>query len=233
MNKIVKVVKSRLEVLGMSQALFAEFIGTSPAQMGNFLKRRGSLSLESLEKGFDLLGLDLSLYEKRMSLAEEVAEILLSKNVLSLDNWSKEDLASLTKIEDIKLFFDVDSEEEYLKLKESGVIDVESTFPYFKALVSYYMALNGEKPTASEAKFALTTLFEDTDCHVESKEDTGEEQDLLDYIAEGAEVVFDSVREIINGYIEKGINKQIGALPLFSSSKKGSLFSKALDFFKN
>lgn len=73
--------------------------------------------------------------------AQEVAKYLIKKNVTSIDNWTKNDLAIFTQQKSISLLFDVKSEEEYVEIEKSGIIDIESTFPYFKALVSYYMSL--------------------------------------------------------------------------------------------
>ena len=161
-TNIVETIQSRLESMGMSQAQFAECVSATPAQMSIFLREKGTLSIEALNKSLDLVGINLSAYSKRNELAKEVASFLLSKNVTSIDNWSKSDLSLFTQKQSISLLFDVKNEQEYIELEKSGIIDIESTFPYFKALVSYYMSLNCQKPTASQAKQALTSIMTNT-----------------------------------------------------------------------
>lgn len=161
-TNIVEIIQTRLDSMGTSQAQFAKYISATPSQMCIFLKGKGSLSTESLNKSLEFVGVNLSLYSKRTTLAREVAEYLILRGVSSIDNWSKNELATFTKRDCISLLFDVKSEKEYEELEKSGIIDVESTFPYFKALVSYYMLLNKEKPTASQAKHALESLVDIT-----------------------------------------------------------------------
>lgn len=233
---IVETIQSRLEAMGMSQAQFAEFVSTTPAQIGIFLKGKGSLSTESLNKSLDLVGVDLSLYSKRNSLAKKVASHLCSKNVNSIDNWTKEDLATFTHQHSILLLFDVNSEKEYIELKESGIVDIESTFPYFKALVSYHMILNGNKPTASQAKQALTTIHKDSKDHY--PDIISKQADNIAAAAIGtvalANPIIGMLALVYKSTKIAGLaaGKQIGALTLFSKLNAPSLFTKALDFIK-
>ena len=143
-TNIVETIQTRLESMGMSQAQFAECVSATPSQMSIFLREKGSLSIECLNKSLDLVGVNLSLYSQRNSLAKDVASLLKSKNVSSIENWTKQDLAAFTQNDAISFLFDVKSKEEFVALEQSGIIDVESTFPFFKALVLYYMTLDGE-----------------------------------------------------------------------------------------
>ena len=108
-TNIVEAIQTRLESMGMSQAQFAECVSATPAQMSIFLRDKGSLSIDSLNKSLDLVGINLSLYSNRNSLAKQVAAYLLSKNVSSIDNWTKNDLAVFTQQKTISLRFDVKS----------------------------------------------------------------------------------------------------------------------------
>lgn len=216
-TNIAKIIQSRLEIMGMSQAQFAQCVSATPSQVGIFLKEKGSLSTDSLNKGLGIVGINLSMYSSRNELAKEVAEFLISKSVSSIDNWSKSDLASFCKRKEICVFFDVESEEQFLSLVKSGLIDVESTFPYFKSLVSYYMYLVGETPTSSQAKHALSNLTN-----------------------HAIDPAFDLVGLMAPSPILRGIlalasktrSKQNGAITLFVKSDKGSLFAKALEFLR-
>lgn len=106
-TNIVETIQSRLESMGMSQAQFAECVSATPAQMSIFLREKGTLSIEALNKSLDLVGINLSVYSKRNDLAKEVASFLLSKNVTSIDNWTKTDLTLFTQKQSISLLFDV------------------------------------------------------------------------------------------------------------------------------
>ena len=167
-TNIIRTIQSRLDLMGMSQAQFAERVSATPAQMSIFLNGKGNLSMESLNKSLELVGVNLSLYVRRIQLAKSVASYLISKNVTSIENWTKKDLATFTQKEDILLFLDVQSDEEYKKIEQSGIIDIETTFPYFKGLVTYYMELRSKyakdeskPPTASQAKRALDSIMKE------------------------------------------------------------------------
>ena len=216
--------------MGMSQAQFAECVSATPAQMSIFLREKGSLSIDSLNKSLDLVGVNLSLYSARNNLAKQVAEFLLSKNVTSIDNWTKNDLAIFTQKKSISLLFDVQSKEEYFELERSGIIDVESTFPYFKALVSYYMTIGGGRPTASQAKHALACLLK------ESSVNTEDSSDQVSKIAVGAAVgaltVASPILYSVLAVASLAVSKQVGAFSLFTKSNTSSLFAKAIDFIR-
>lgn len=223
-TNIVETIQSRLDSMGMSQAQFAECVSATPAQMSIFLREKGTLSIEALNKSLDLVGINLSVYSKRNDLAKEVASYLLSKNVTSIDNWTKSDLSVFTQKQAISLLFDVKDEKEYLEMEQSGIIDIESTFPYFKALVSYYMSLNGQKPTASQAKLALTSIMSNTDCP--------ETSISFENIAVGALTFASPILGAVLAAASIATNKQVGAFSLFTKTLNNSLFAKAVNFSK-
>lgn len=233
-TNIVETIRTRLELMGMSQAQFAECVSATPAQMSIFLREKGSLSIESLNKSLDLVGVNLSLYSKRNELAKEVASYLIDKNVSSIDNWTKEDLISITQKKEISVFFDVQKVEEFIEIEKSGIIDVESTFQYFKALVSYYMSLDGVKPTASKAKQALASILK------ESNATKGESiKKVAKIVGTTALVAATSPVIPVIGISALGmgvaagytLSKQTGAFSLFTKSDKPSLFTKAISSF--
>ena len=135
----------------------AKEIGTSPTQLGLFLKGNGTLTNPVLEKLLNVVGINLEACENRNKLADQVAAILRERGITQkeLEKWSKSQLALFTGINDLELLMDVDDIEKYKRILESGLVDVESTFPYFKALVAYKLNLKYSKITASTAKWAL------------------------------------------------------------------------------
>ncbi len=213
--------------MGMSQAQFAECVSATPSQMSIFLREKGSLSIECLNKSLDLVGVNLSLYSQRNSLAKDVASLLKSKNVSSIENWTKQDLAAFTQNDAISFLFDVKSKEEFVALEQSGIIDVESTFPFFKALVLYYMTLDGEKPTASRAKQALANILND------SSTSTHESLSQIGKIAAGTALgalkLASPILSSAFSVASLAISKQVGAFSLFSKINSCSLFAKAIE----
>ena len=230
-TNIVETIRTRLESMGMSQAQFAECVSATPAQMSIFLRGKGSLSIDCLNKSLDLVGVNLSLYSKRNSLAKQVAVYLQSKNVSSIDNWTKSDLSTFTQNKEIDLFFDIQTEDTYIEIEKSGIIDIESTFPYFKALVSYYMQLDGSKPTASQAKQALATLLNTSD---DSKnETTNQISKLAAGTALGALTFASPILGTVLAAASLAVSKQVGAFSLFAKTNKSSLFEKAIKFINS
>ena len=224
-SRIVEIIKTRLELMGTSQAVFAERVSATSAQMSLFLRGKGTLSTYSLVKSLDMVGVNLSMYSERTKLAKEVADYLLSKNVSSIDNWTKKDLATFTQKESILLFFDVQSDNKYVELIKSGIIDIESTYPYFKAIVSYYLSLNNKvKPTASEAQQALLKM-------------RAPHFGIAGIVAMGA---FAGIYALASLAKEESTtnseNKQLGALSLFTKIIRPDMFSllaKAIEYIKN
>lgn len=229
-TNIVETIQTRLESMGMSQAQFAECVSATPSQMSIFLREKGSLSIDSFNKSLDLVGVDLSLYSNRSKLAKEIATLLKSKDVSSIDNWTKTDLSVFTKNKLVEHFFDVKSEKEYIEIESSGLIDIESTFPYFKALVSYYMSLNSDKPTASQAKQALSSMLngqvKNTDsCNLQIEK-------FISGATFGALAIASPIVGSVFATAALAISKQVGAFSLFSKSHTSSLFAKGIDFIK-
>ncbi len=213
--------------MGMSQAQFAKQVSATPSQMSIFLKGNGSLSTKCLNNSLDLVGIDLSLYSNRDNLAKQVASFLISKNVSSIENWTKNDLAIFTKQKDISLLFDVKSEEEYIELEQSGIIDIESTFPYFKALVTYFMSLDGIKPTASQAKQALDKLMKEPSLNKEDMKKIG------NLVAAGTAIgAIAAAASLFPSLGVASLSKQVGAFSLFLKDHTASLFAKGVNLIK-
>ena len=219
---IVSVIKSRLEIMGMSQAYFAKTINTTPTQMSIFLREKGSLTTERLNKSFDELGINISVYNKRNELAKEVAAQLIDKNVSSIDNWDKDFLSKFSGKTAILQLIDVKSKEEFLEIERCGIIDLESTYPFFKALVTYYMMLENDNPTASQAKTALSLIFG-------HKNEKAKNNLIKTTLTVGAAAAL--VNPIVGGLgTAIAIGLQCGAMSLFKKGEENTLYTKALEY---
>lgn len=136
---LIRLIKDRVNLFGDKYKLIAEKIGVHPVQLSKFMKEEneGPLDREALEKLMRYLGIELECYENRYKLAADVATILHEKK-LSVDYLSKEQLISLTEKKEIKYLLEFESKEEMEEFLEHNIIERESTFYYFKSLVSLF-----------------------------------------------------------------------------------------------
>lgn len=227
MTDITKTITNRIRAMGMSQAQFAECISATPAQVGLFLKHQGSLSTESLNKCFDLIGINLDICSKRLSLAREVAEFLKSKSIANIDSWTKDDLSNFTQRPEIRLFFDIKDQQQYIDILSSGVIDIESTFPYLKASIAYFLKVSDSNITSNKAKDALRKLMD------EQKNEKTVINRSAATLAIGAiaATLFPVVG--VAATVAMTTCRQVGAYTLFTNTAKDSLFAKSIDYVIN
>ncbi len=146
-----------MELSGVTQAQMSEICGTSPSQLGLFLKGKASLNRESLDKCLEAVGLDMTILVKRFETAAQTAEMLADYSNEAIAMMSREEMAEATGIEIIKLLPDA-SAEEYEKMISSGIVDIESTYPFFKVLVMH-LKNGGSKFTASSVKDSLNSIM--------------------------------------------------------------------------
>lgn len=255
---IPSIIEERMKMMGISQNNFAKTIGATPSQLGIFLKgdnMSASLPPQSLNAALSFVGIDMGQYMERIRLANEVADVLIDAGVSNIDSnvWTKEKLSDFTGIKKIKYFFDVDSKEDFDNILMSGLVDYESTFVHFKALVSYCIEKNklskkkNEGLTSSEAiKISKECLF-DVDDYIEKKvNDSLQKKNSIVTDVLGPGLLFGAIGIVygIGYYVGKKIGErdaedenekigsQAGAHALWQ--KKGlSLIGKALKFFQN
>lgn len=143
MENIEEIVKERLQYSGLTQAKLAELSGCTANQMGLFLKGKGFLNKTSLEKCLAVLGVRLDIYSKRMRLAKEAAAKLSGVQREEVVAMTKKEMASITQLPEILSLFDV-TDSELDNLLNSGIVDHEGTYPYFKSLVVHIMQIGPE-----------------------------------------------------------------------------------------
>ena len=224
---ITEVITTRLKTMGMSQAQFAECISATPAQVSIFLRKQGSLSVDALNKSFDLIGVNVTMFSKRIEFAKQISDMLKSKGVSNIDSWTQRDLVNFTQKKEIELFYDVKDQDDYISFMSSGLIDYESTFPYFKSLVAYFLNIGKESLTSSSAKNALYKLMD------ENKDESIISKRTLATMAIGAIAVSMLPALKVAASVAMTTCKQVGAFSLFSSTMKDSLFAKSIDFVTN
>lgn len=139
-----QIVKTRMTLLGLSQKDLAEKANLTTAQISSFYNGK-ALSQKSLESIFSILEINMSIYEKRYELAMEVADILRSHGISEEEiiSMSKKKMATISGKKEVMLFFDI-KEDDYDASIESGIVDYESTFVFFKAMVLQMVACKGK-----------------------------------------------------------------------------------------
>lgn len=154
---IEQVIKKRMELAGITQASLAESSGTTPSQMGLFLKGKATLNRETLDKCLESLGINLNIQKKRAELASQVALKLKNLSLEEIKSLTKEEMAKLSGFDKIVALPDVDLK-EFENMVKSGIVDYESTFPFFKVLVMHYH-YTGTKITGRTAKDSFNTII--------------------------------------------------------------------------
>lgn len=157
-NMIIDDIKNRMKLAGVTNSQLAELTGANPAQLSLFFKGEGaSLKTNILQKCFDELGIDTSIYTKRYDLAILVANKLRNKfSIEQVSSFSKEKMAQESDVEDVLLFMDVDYN-QFITIKEKGIVDIESTYPFFRTMVLQLMG-TGDQMTKSIVTMSLNKI---------------------------------------------------------------------------
>lgn len=155
---IIEDIKNRMKLTGMTNTQLSSLIDSSQAQISLFFKGEGaSLKTNSLQKCLDELGIDTGIYTRRYELAIKAAERL--KNRLSVEEvslLSRRDMVQITQIEQINQLIEVDLQ-GFQKIKEGGIIDIESTYPFFRTTVMQLMG-TGPQPTKTSVNASLANM---------------------------------------------------------------------------
>lgn len=153
---IPEVIKSRMEVVGLTQAKLSEAIGCTPTQLSLFLKDEASLNRTALDKCFDILGISLTSVSNRIELARRVAGLLSSFPIEDIAKMSRAKMIETTGLKELLALPEV-TKEEFEMMISSGIADYESTFQYFKSLVLQFRQLPS-KITPKAASSSLNML---------------------------------------------------------------------------
>lgn len=156
---IERIIKQRMDLIGKTNAEVANAIGCSSTQLGIFLNGKGFLNQKALEKCLELTGINLNLYQHRFDVACEVAQKLINLNVdvSQAVEMSQQEMTSESGVQEVMSFLDVSNGEKFDEIYNNEIVDVESTFPYFKIIVLQLMQ-SGLKTTPKKAEKALDDL---------------------------------------------------------------------------
>ena len=146
-----------MQVVGLTQAKLAEVAGCTPTQLGLFLKSEASLNKDSLDKCLEVVGINLGIGLKRMEIAMEAAQRLGGSTVKKISSMDQYEMIRLTGLEEIGCLPNP-TEAEFEKMIESGIIDYEATFPFFKSLVLHFYNIQGAKPTPKTVQNSFESL---------------------------------------------------------------------------
>lgn len=157
---IEKVIKERMEVVGLTQSKLSQQIGCTPTQLSLFLRGEASLNRHSLDECFRVLGIQFDGISKRIELARRAAQLLQDVSLERVSNMDRQEMISRIGLHEIYALPDV-SKCEFEKMVSSGIGDYEATYPYFKTLVLHFMKVsNGLTPKKAETALnALATTL--------------------------------------------------------------------------
>ena len=155
---IIEDIKNRMKLTGMTNTQLSSLIDSSQAQLSLFFKGEGaSLKINSLQKCFDELGIDTGIYTRRYELAIRAAECLKKQfSVEEVSLLSKKEMARITKLEQINQLIEVDFQ-GFQEIKEAKIIDIESTYPFFRTTVLQLMG-TGTQPTKTSVNTSLSNI---------------------------------------------------------------------------
>ena len=159
-NKLImieKLIKERMQVVGLTQAKVAEVAQCTPSQMGLFLKSEASLNRDALDKCLQVVGIDLNINLNRIEYAKKTALKLKDIENDRIKNMSREDMVRITGLPGIE-FLPNPSEKEFEGMIISGICDYEATFPFFKAMVLHFHNLGIDNPTPKRVQNSLETI---------------------------------------------------------------------------
>lgn len=154
---IEKLIKERMQVIGMTQAKLAEMVGCTPTQLGLFLKSEASLNRESLDKCLKVVGINLDVDLKRIETARLAASRLADIPLSEIKNMGRHTMAKITQLDALECLPDP-NEAEFEKMVSSGIIDYEATFPFFKSLVLHFRNIGENNPTPKTVQTSLETI---------------------------------------------------------------------------
>jgi transcriptional regulator with XRE-family HTH domain len=139
--KLREAIKLMREKSGFTQSELAEKAGLTQPQLSNFENGSGSITSESLDRVFEVLGLPVYYNPSEIwDMSEKAANILIEKGVSKWETVSKltrDEISELTGIEEIKSLRDIS--EDSLLIKK-GIVDEKNTYEWFLVLVRVHIA---------------------------------------------------------------------------------------------
>lgn len=163
---LIRIIDSLAKLYGIKRMELADIAGVTPTTMTHFLQGKSSsaLSINQLEKVLEAVHVDLSPYLYRLELAKEISKYLLEvkkKSVEEVIKWDRATFKKETEREELDLFPDYDIN-EFSNAYSRKLVDLQSCWPSFKALVINNMKINslGEM-TPAVVKAANNKLSEE------------------------------------------------------------------------
>lgn len=163
-----QIIRERLAQCGINKAELAQKIGSTPNQLGLFLRDDYNVSLQAiqLEALLKELNMNLEQYHKRYQLSNEIAVDLLNRGFKTEDValWSRAQFVIETNHVELKFLIEVDLS-DFSQIMETGIVDIECTFPFFRSLVVQQMKLlkADVAPTRKNIRMAHSVIEKELD----------------------------------------------------------------------
>lgn len=133
------IIQKRTEV-GMTQKELSQKTGITQGRISEFESGNRTMTSDNIDKIFAALGIHFKQNkEQQWDFAKECARILRSKDIQSIDNLTKEEVATLTGKNEILAMKEY-NEKLYDELDMKGIAD-NNAYNYIRVLIKFHLAL--------------------------------------------------------------------------------------------
>lgn len=133
------ITQKRTEV-GMTQKELSEKTGITQARISDFESGKRTMTSDNIDKIFNALEIHFKQNkEEQWNFAKECARILKSKDINSIDNLTKEEVATLTGKNELLAMKEY-NDKLYDELDIKGIANKDA-YNYMKVLIKFHLAL--------------------------------------------------------------------------------------------
>lgn len=187
-NDFRKLIQTYSDLLGISVLQLSEISGVNNRSLSSYLNENvQEIGSEKIEKIFGVLGIDTSLYLKRLLFAKNIASKLKKQYIFRKDvdisKMPKHMLITNSGEKDIELYIEIKDPELFSRMIRSNMIDITSTYNWLQAAVSFFMApqisndsLEKSKITAANGASAFNFYLDKLQEHIKQEQNRIQEQ---------------------------------------------------------
>lgn len=133
------IIQKRTEV-GMTQKELSEKTGITQARISDFESGKRTMTSDNVDKIFAALEIHFKQSKEDLwNFAEECARILKNKEIRSIDNLTKEEVATLTGKNELLAMKEC-NDKLYDEMDIKGIAD-KNAYNYMKVLIKFHLAL--------------------------------------------------------------------------------------------
>lgn len=205
-NDFRKLILEYSNLLGISVSQLSEISGVNNRSLSSYLNENvQEIGSEKIEKIFGVLGIDTSLYLKRLLFAKNIASKLKKQYIFRKDvdisKMPKHMLITNSGEKDIELYLEVKDPELFSRMIRSNMIDITSTYNWLQAAVSFFMApqisnesLEKSKITAANGAGAFNFYVKKLQEQIKPDQNKSQEQNIENILKKIDTNIIDSVK---------------------------------------